>query len=172
MLTGWKLIVRTNGVGSGFTTLTVRQISLMVKTNFPLPAETTIGLMQVVAEGIGKTLDLDHDFSGVRTTVDPVKGRRRQRLRKNTYCRSGDKSTGIECRQIIVRRGLDVIPRSVYCLIIRFALFVFRDDGFLTAIIRVRNQNRQRVGTRPEGRYIDGWSRERRITVHPVVRVR
>src|SRR5262249_5053178 len=103
--------------------------------------------MQVVVDGLGKTLDLDYNFSGVRTTVDPVNGRRRQWLRSNTCCRSSDKPGSVECRRIIVRRRLDIVAEERVLLDHQFTLFVFRADGFLTAILRVRNQNRERVDT-------------------------
>src|SRR5207237_9046786 len=42
--------------------------------------------------------------------------------------------------------------------------------GVRAAIVGVRNQNDELVNTDLEGRQIDGWSRERRIAVHAVVR--
>src|SRR5690242_17940765 len=122
--------------------------------------------MQFVVDGLGYTLDFNYDFSGVWTTVDPVNGRRRQWLRRNTCRRSSDKTGSVEYRWIIVRRGLDIVSEERVLLDHEFTLFVFRADGLLAAICRVRNQNRERVDTGLEGRDIDGWSRERRITFH------
>ena len=51
----------------------------------------------------------------------------------------------------------------------QFTLLVFRGDGFLTAIFRVRYQGVEQIDTRLEDRHIDRWRGKRRITVHAVM---
>src|SRR5207302_1661898 len=111
--------------------------------------------MQLVANGLWKTFDLDHHLSGGPAAVDPFDGRGRQRLRRSTRRWSCDESAGAESRQIVVTRRLDVVPEKRDVLDHRLALFVFRRDGFLAAILRVRNQGIEEVETqhgKKEGR--------------------
>src|SRR5437763_1348128 len=116
--------------------------------------------MQIEVNRLWKTLDLDHHISSGRTTVDPFDGRGRQWLRRNTRSRSCDESAGIESHRIVVTHRLDIVPEECDLFDHHVALFVFRPDGLLAAIGRVRNQYCQCVDTRLECRHIDGWSRE------------
>ena len=96
------------------------------------------GVADIIVVGLRKALRFDDHLSAVRTTVDPFDGRRRQWLRRNTCCRSSDKTGSVECRRIIVRRRLDIVSEERVLPDHEFTLFVFRADGFLTAILRVR----------------------------------
>ena len=76
----------------------------------------------------------------------------------------------MERRRIIIRDSLHVVPQQRVLLDHLRTLLLFRRNGLLAAILGVRNQNSELVDTSLEGLHIAGWSRERRIAVHAVVR--
>src|SRR5207247_3522275 len=99
--------------------------------------------MQVVANGFWKTFDLDHDLSGGRATVDPFNGRRRQWFRRRTRGRSCDETAGIESREIVVTRCLEIVAEERGLLNHHLTVLVFCGFMFLAALLRVVNEGVQ-----------------------------
>src|SRR5213594_3671315 len=89
--------------------------------------------------------------------------------RPRTRGRSCDETAGIESREIVVTRCLDIVAEERDLLNHHLTLLVFRGFGFPAAILRVRNQGVEQVDTRLEDGHIDRWSRELRITVHALM---
>src|SRR5438128_5363174 len=102
-------------------------------------------IADVKGDGPGLTLGLHNDLTAVGSAVDRAELRVRQRLRRRPCFNCRLETAGVESRQIVVARSLDVMSKLRVHLDHRDTLFIFRAFGFLSAILRVDDQRTEAI---------------------------